>query len=89
MRNYPNPFSTGSQSGNPVTTISFELKKAGEASVKIYDVMGNEIANPVAGYYPAGRHQFKFDGSNLNSGVYFYTLKTVSGASSRKMTLLK
>lgn len=88
-QNYPNPFSTGSQSGNPVTTISFELAKAGEASVKIYDVMGNEIANPVSGFYPAGRHQFKFDGSNLNSGVYFYTLKTVSGTSSRKMTLLK
>jgi len=81
-QNYPNPF-------NPVTNITFEIKNGTEVLLRVYDVMGNEVATPFAGYKSAGRHTIKIDASGLNSGIYFYTLKTGAGTQSRKMTLLK
>lgn len=69
-QNYPNPF-------NPNTTISFSLPKAGFVTLKIYDVLGNEVATLVDEYRAAGRHKIDFNAreiSSLASGVYIYKL---------------
>ncbi len=93
--NYPNPF-------NPVTKIKFEIP--GQArndsrlvTLKVYDVLGNEVATLVNEEKPAGEYEVEFDGSALTSGIYFYQLKagdpsTSSGqgySETRKMVLLK
>jgi len=81
-QNYPNPF-------NPATTISFQVSLKSKVSLKVYDILGNEIAGLVNEEKPAGSYTIKFDGSNLASGVYFYTLRAGSFVQSRKMILLK
>lgn len=83
-QNYPNPF-------NPVTTIRFALKKPGTVSVKIFDVTGKEIMKLINNErLNAGEFSFRFDGSGLTSGIYFYTL-LVDGKSilTKKMVLVK
>ncbi len=69
VTNYPNPF-------NPSTQIRFTLKESGKVSLKVYDVLGKEVANLADGYYEAGKHTAAFDGSSaiggLASGIYFY-----------------
>ena len=81
-QNYPNPF-------NPSTTIKFNLATAGFTSLKIYNVLGKEVANILNGELKAGAHQVSFDASNLPSGVYMYTVSSGSFTESRKMMLLK
>ncbi|HMN23734.1 MAG TPA: M1 family aminopeptidase [Ignavibacteriaceae bacterium] len=81
-QNYPNPF-------NPTTIIKFNLAKAGFTSLKIYDVLGKEVANILNGELEAGHHQVSFDASNLPSGVYMYTVSSGSFTESRKMMFLK
>jgi hypothetical protein len=81
-QNYPNPF-------NPSTTIEFNLAKAGFASLKLYDVLGKEVAAFINGELEAGPHQVSFDASNLPSGTYFYTLTSGSFTETRKMMFLK
>ncbi len=81
-QNYPNPF-------NPSTTIRYEIPCAGMVTVKIYDVLGKEIAALVNEEKQAGRYLLMFDGSRLSGGVYFYQLKSGSLVINRKMTLLK
>ena len=68
FQNYPNPF-------NPLTRIGFNLSKQCYASLKVYDVLGNEIKTLVNDYKPAGVYQVDFDGDNLSSGLYFYCLR--------------
>ncbi|MBI5058863.1 T9SS type A sorting domain-containing protein [candidate division KSB1 bacterium] len=80
--NYPNPF-------NPVTTIAFTLPAAGHVSLRVFDVIGREVATPVDGLLAAGAHQIPFSGSDLPSGVYFYQLTAAGSMQTRKMTLLK
>jgi hypothetical protein len=58
-------------------------------TLKVYDVLGNEIVRLVNEEKPAGEYQVEFDGSNLPSGVYFYQLKTGSFIQTKKMILLK
>lgn len=82
VSNYPNPF-------NPSTQISFTLKESGKVSLKIYDVLGKEVANLADGYYEAGKHTATFNGSNLASGIYFYRLTTPTATITKKMMLLK
>lgn len=82
LENYPNPF-------NPSTQISFTLKERANISLKIYDVLGKEVANLADGYYEAGKHTATFDGSNLASGIYFYRLTTPSATITKKMMLVK
>ena len=66
-QNYPNPF-------NPVTKISYELRVTSYASLKVFDVLGNEVKTFVNQKQNGGRYEVEFDGSNLPSGIYFYSL---------------
>jgi hypothetical protein len=89
-QNYPNPF-------NPATIIEYELPMDNWVSLRVYDVLGREVAMLVNGFTPAGRHSVAFDGSGLPSGVYYYRLESVaqpgagSGAfvTTRKLVLLR
>ena len=81
--NYPNPF-------NPTTTITYELAKTGQVSLKVYDILGNVVETLVNGVQAAGEYNVKFDGSRFASGVYFVCLMTSNGFEKvRKMVLLK
>lgn len=81
-QNYPNPF-------NPSTTISFTLDETQEVSLKVYDLMGREVAELHNGQISAGSHTATFDASGLASGVYIYQLQTETSVLNRKMTLIK
>jgi hypothetical protein len=81
-QNVPNPF-------NPATTISFSLPEAGFASLKVYDTTGREVATLVNGMSARGEHQVNFDGSQLSTGVYFYTLQFNGQSQTQKMVLVK
>jgi hypothetical protein len=81
-QNYPNPF-------NPTTTINYQIMKNDFVSLKVYDVLGNELATLVNEEKQAGTYKVQFDAFNLSSGVYFYTLKTGNFTSTRKMILTK
>ena len=81
-QNYPNPF-------NPSTTINYTLGERSAVTLKVYDVLGNEVANLVNTTQEAGQHNIRFDASGLSSGLYIYTLNTGNFTSSRKMMLLK
>jgi hypothetical protein len=82
-QNYPNPF-------NPSTTIKFALPTASNISLKVYDVLGKEVATLAEGRYEAGAFTATFDAKNMNSGVYFYTLRSSTGfVQSAKMLLMK
>lgn len=61
---YPNPF-------NPTTTISYQVPAAGLVSLKVYDMLGREVAGLVSGYKGAGKYSVQFNGQDLASGVYF------------------
>jgi hypothetical protein len=81
-QNYPNPF-------NPSTTIGYELPHASRVSLKIYNVLGQEVATLVNEEKPAGVHEVRFDGSGLSSGVYFYRLRAGDFVQSKKLVVLK
>jgi len=81
-QNYPNPF-------NPSTTITYSIPDESKVSLKIYDVMGREIAELVNERQSAGSHAVKFNASSIASGTYFYKLSTDGFVSVKKMTLLK
>jgi hypothetical protein len=82
FQNYPNPF-------NPVTTINYNLPVAGKVSLKIYDILGNEIANLVNEEMPPGRYAVKWDASKYASGMYFYKIQTGNLIQTKKMVLIK
>ncbi len=86
-QNYPNPF-------NPTTTIKYSVPNIGTShdlslQIKVYDILGREVTTLVNKYQPSGNYKIIFDASNLNSGVYFYTLKAGSYYQTRKMLVLK
>lgn len=80
-QNFPNPF-------NPVTKISYQVPVAGEVSVRVYDLLGREVATLASGVRPAGIHDVEFDASALTSGVYFYRMTTGSGFSDVKKMMI-
>jgi hypothetical protein len=82
QQNYPNPF-------NPSTQISFSIPQAGNVSLKVYNVLGQEVATLMDGVKSAQTYNVTFDASKLSSGVYFYTLKFGEQSISKKMLLLK
>jgi hypothetical protein len=81
-QNYPNPF-------NPTTTIEFSLPKNGNVTLKVFNVLGKEVATLVNGPVESGTHKINFDASTLNSGVYFYRIDAGSFVDTKKMILLK
>ncbi len=80
--NFPNPF-------NPVTTINYQLPLNGLVTLKVYDILGKEVAILVNEQKSKGRYTVKFNASNLASGVYIYQLRINEYVSSKKMLLLK
>jgi hypothetical protein len=80
-QNYPNPF-------NPSTVVSFDMKKAGDYELRIYNVTGQKVAE-YTGHADAGTARVPVDGSNWSSGVYFYKVKIDNFTDTRKMVLLK
>ena len=81
-QNYPNPF-------NPFTVIAYQLPSASNITLKVYDVLGKEVAILVNEKKPAGNYEVEFDATNLTSGIYFYTLKAGDYIETRKMILIK
>ncbi len=81
-QNYPNPF-------NPSTTIKYSLSSTAKVSLKVFDILGNEVLTMVNEEQPPGSYVKQFTGTNLSSGVYFYRLSAGGSTATRKMTLLK
>jgi hypothetical protein len=78
----PNPF-------NPIATLRFSLPQAGKVNLAVFDVQGRLVTTLVEGWRAAGSYEVTFDGSNLTSGVYLYTLTAGQNQASGKMVLLK
>jgi hypothetical protein len=81
-QNYPNPF-------NPVTTVHYSLGNKQHVSLKVYDILGNEVANLVNEEKETGSYKVEFDAGNLSSGIYYYTIITDNFMQTKKMILLK
>ena len=81
-QNYPNPF-------NPTTNIEYQIPNREFVTLKVYDVLGNEVATLVNEEKPGGSYTIKFDGSKLSSGVYFYRLQAGEYSSTKKLILMK
>ena len=81
-QNYPNPF-------NPSTVISYELPKASHVTLKVYNVLGREVAVLVNEHKPAGVHHLRFNAIDLPSGVYFCRLQTGKFSEMKKLILLR
>ena len=82
QQNYPNPF-------NPSTVVKYQIPESGYISLKVYDILGNEVETLVNQTKNAGSYEIKFDGSNLSSGIYFYQLRTKNYTATKKFMLLK
>ncbi len=81
-QNYPNPF-------NPSTLITYQLKEKGFVSLKMYNMLGKEVAVLVKENQDKGAYSVNFNGSNLPSGVYIYSLRVNDFVQNNKMTLMK
>ena len=82
MQNYPNPF-------NPTTTIKYQIPTDGFVTIKVYDILGAEVATLVNEKKMDGQYEVYFNASNLSSGIYIYTLRVNNFVSSKKIVLLK
>jgi hypothetical protein len=82
FQNYPNPF-------NPETVIIWYMPEPGDVSLKVYDVLGNEIFTLINEFQSAGMHKITFNANELSSGIYFYKLVTDSFIQARKMSVIK
>ena len=81
-QNYPNPF-------NPVTRISFDVSRAGNVIIKVYDVTGREVQTLVNETLNPGTYAMTFDGTGLTSGVYYYKLISGQFTETKRMVLIK
>ena len=81
-QNYPNPF-------NPSTRIEYSIPTQSKVVLKVYNVVGQEVATLVNEVLPAGVHSVRFDAANLATGVYMYRLTAGDFTSVKKMLLLK
>jgi photosystem II stability/assembly factor-like uncharacterized protein len=82
QQNYPNPF-------NPTTTIGYSVAKATDVQLKVYDLLGREVATLVEGQHSPGSYSVTFDASRLSSGVYFYTMRAGDFVSAKSLVLMK
>lgn len=81
-QNYPNPF-------NPTTTINFSLPQRNQVTLKVFNLLGEEVLTLVDGELPSGKHSIIFNATEMASGIYFYQLKTTSFMKLHKMILLQ
>ncbi len=81
-QNYPNPF-------NPTTTIEFALPKESNVTLKLFDILGREVAILVDGELESGVHKIDFNGKDLASGMYFYRIHVEGFLATKKLLLLK
>jgi hypothetical protein len=81
-QNYPNPF-------NPATTIKYRVTQSSKVNISVYDLLGSIITVLVDEYKSPGIYEVKFNGENISSGIYFYTMKAMDRVISRKLILLK
>ncbi len=81
-QNYPNPF-------NPSTTISYSIPTEGYVTLKVYDVLGHEVASLVDEQKQIGTFDVHFDANALSSGVYYYQLKAGEFTTTKKLVLMK
>jgi hypothetical protein len=81
-QNYPNPF-------NPSTTIKYSITSSDFVTLKVYDVLGNEVATLINEEKPAGSYEVNFDATQLSSGIYFYTINASNFVETKKMILMK
>ena len=81
-QNYPNPF-------NPVTNIKYSTPQSGYITLKVYNLLGEEVAVLFEGFRSAGNYNILFNGSDLPSGIYFYRLKSSSFVETKKLVLMK
>lgn len=81
-QNYPNPF-------NPTTTIRVQLPKEGDVSIKVFDMLGREVAVIMTGFMKSGTYDITFDATTLASGTYFYRMQAGSFVDIKKMVVLK
>ncbi len=81
-QNYPNPF-------NPTTIISWQSATSSRQTLKVYDILGNEVSTLVDEFKPAGNYEVTFNANGLASGVYFYSLKAGDNFQTNKMILMR
>jgi len=81
-QNYPNPF-------NPSTNISFTLANAGQATLTVYNMLGQKVAVVANNQFSAGQHSVNFNASGLSSGIYIYRLQAQGQSTAKRMTLIK
>jgi hypothetical protein len=81
-QNYPNPF-------NPSTTIDYALNESGIVTLKVYNLLGQEVRTLVNGFQNAGSYRTTFNAQGLSSGIYFYRLRIQNNIQTRKMILLQ
>ena len=82
MANYPNPF-------NPTTVINYQIARNGYVTLKVYDILGREVATLVNEYEATGSYSVTFNASNLASGVYIYQLRSGNFLATKKLLLMK
>jgi hypothetical protein len=82
LQNYPNPF-------NPTTEITFTLPEESDVSLKVFDMLGREVADLAKGKWAAGSHSVSFDAQNLPNGIYLYKLNAGNFVDIKKMVLMK
>jgi hypothetical protein len=82
FQNYPNPF-------NPTTTIQFDLPRSAKVELKIYNILGHQVAILANDFFPAGTHHVSWNAANLPSGIYFCRMEAAGFAQTRKMLLVR
>ena len=82
LQSYPNPF-------NPSTTIKYEIPEKSIVIIKVYNLLGNEIATLINEEKNSGKHEIEFNATDLPSGTYFYQLQVSEFVETKKMILMK
>ncbi len=88
-QNYPNPFNPSTKIKYTIPSVTLSGVEGSRVSLKVYDVIGNEVATLVNEEKPAGSYEVNFDAKGLSSGIYFYKLQAGSFVETKKMILIK